>query len=60
MSPTVALVSVGVGNPYGHPASSTIEALRSAGVGVGRTDQEGDLAVVDVGGRATLVPRRPP
>lgn len=42
----VALVSVGADNDYGHPAPSTLEALRSRGFDVHRTDLEGDLAVV--------------
>ncbi len=41
----VALVSVGAGNDYGHPASSTIHALSRLGSRVHRTDQEGDLTV---------------
>src|SRR5436305_8273366 len=60
VAPAVALVSVGVGNPYGHPAPSTLHAMAAAGVVVGRTDEEGDLAVVAYAGRAMLVPRRPP
>jgi competence protein ComEC len=44
--PRVALVSVGEGNDYGHPAASTISALVRAGAVVGRTDWDGSLAVV--------------
>ncbi len=44
--PAVALVSVGEGNDYGHPAAMTLEALRGLGAAVGRTDRDGDLAVV--------------
>jgi competence protein ComEC len=56
----IALVSAGVGNPYGHPAPSTIDLLRRLGMQVGRTDTEGDLAVVAVAGGVTFVPRHPP
>lgn len=42
----VALVSVGLGNTYGHPAPETMEAWNRAGALVGRTDEQGDLAVV--------------
>lgn len=42
----VALVSVGAGNDYGHPAPSLLALLRSARMQVHRTDQEGDVAVV--------------
>ena len=41
--PAVALVSVGAGNDYGHPASSTLARLRDAGARVRRTDLEGRL-----------------
>jgi competence protein ComEC len=57
---SVALVSVGVGNPYGHPAPSTLAALAGLGMVVGRTDEDGDLAVVPVDGHPALVPRHPP
>jgi len=50
--PRVALVSVGEGNDYGHPAAATIAALVRAGAVVGRTDWDGSLAVV--GGAAGL------
>ena len=47
----LALVSVGAGNVYGHPAASTIDLLRGTGAMVRRTDQDGDIAVlVDRGG----------
>ncbi len=42
----LALVSVGVDNDYGHPAPSTLALLHDAGLRVGRTDRDGDLAVV--------------
>jgi competence protein ComEC len=44
--PRLALVSVGVGNDYGHPAPSTVRALRRSGALVGRTDRDGTLVVV--------------
>ena len=42
----IALVSVGAGNDYGHPAEETLAAWQAAGAVVGRTDTQGDLAVV--------------
>jgi competence protein ComEC len=42
----VALVSVGAGNPYGHPAPGLLSILTRSGMRVHRTDQQGDLAVV--------------
>lgn len=41
----VALVSVGAGNDYGHPASSTVAELGRDGAQVFRTDQSGDISV---------------
>ena len=48
----VALVSVGAGNPYGHPAPDLLSVLSRSGMRVHRTDEQGDLAVVvaDEGG----------
>ncbi|MFB7499483.1 ComEC/Rec2 family competence protein [Streptomyces sp. NPDC056161] len=49
VAPRVALVSCGVDNPYGHPAPSTVAALRAAGAVVLRTDRDGSLAVAGSG-----------
>lgn len=53
----LALISVGAGNDYGHPAASTLDLLADAGAQVHRTDGEGDLAVVvtAAGDLATVV-----
>ncbi|MFE4669924.1 ComEC/Rec2 family competence protein [Streptomyces sp. NPDC056716] len=50
VAPRVALISCGRGNTYGHPAPSTVAALRAAGALVKRTDQDGALAVTGGGG----------
>lgn len=50
-APRVALVSTGADNPYGHPAPSTVAALRSGGATVLRTDRDGALALTGSGGR---------
>ncbi len=47
----LAVVSVGRGNDYGHPASATLSLLRGAGMRVARTDELGDVAVVVRDGR---------
>ncbi len=57
-APRVALVSVGAGNAYGHPAPSAVRLLRSAGAAVVRTDQHGDLAITARGGRFAVVTQR--
>ena len=45
LHPKIALISVGAGNSYGHPAASTVNALQSIGAKVLRTDQDGALSV---------------
>ena len=45
----LGVISVGVDNDYGHPASSTISALASTGMTVLRTDLDGAVAVVASG-----------
>jgi competence protein ComEC len=57
VDPAVALVSVGRDNDYGHPADSTLEALRTSGAVVARSDQDGDVAVVVRAGALLLVRR---
>ena len=44
--PTVALISVGAANRYGHPDPSTLATLRAAGLEVQRTDQVGSATVM--------------
>jgi competence protein ComEC len=43
--PRVAVVSAGAGNPYGHPAPSTIERLRAIARETYRTDTDGTVEV---------------
>ncbi|MEU3275760.1 ComEC/Rec2 family competence protein [Streptomyces antibioticus] len=50
VAPRVALISCGADNLYGHPAPSTVAALRAGGARVLRTDRDGALAVVGAGG----------
>ena len=45
LSPAVALVSAGAGNPFGHPARAVLERLRDAGADVWRTDRDGEITV---------------
>ncbi len=60
--PAVAAISVGTGNPYGHPAHATLSRLAASGARVLRTDLDGSIeadlradAVVvrTTGGRST-------
>ena len=43
--PTVALISVGDGNDYGHPTPSVLARLRDVGARVYRTDHDGTIEV---------------
>jgi len=58
VAPRAALVSVGAGNTYGHPAPATLSRLADLGSVVLRTDQHGDVAVVGGSTAWRLVPRR--
>ncbi|MFI6560787.1 ComEC/Rec2 family competence protein [Streptomyces sp. NPDC050534] len=49
VAPRLALISCGRDNPYGHPAPSTVAALRAEGAVVLRTDRDGALAVEGTG-----------
>jgi competence protein ComEC len=53
----IALISVGLGNDYGHPSDDTIRAWRSIGALVARTDVSGDVAVVTSGSGLDVVAR---
>jgi len=42
----VAVISVGAGNDYGHPAPETLALYEMTGSAVFRTDRSGDLAII--------------
>lgn len=53
--PTVAMISVGARNDFGHPSGQTLAALQQLGVRVLRTDLGGDIAVaLDPNGVVTV------
>lgn len=55
---SVAMVSAGADNDYGHPAPETLAAFEGAGVDLLRTDLDGDVAVVvEDGGIAVATTR---
>jgi competence protein ComEC len=54
----LALVSVGLGNSYGHPNPAMLGLLAGTGALVRRTDQSGDLALVPAAGGGTAVVAR--
>ena len=43
--PSIAVISAGRGNPYGHPAPATVARLEASGAQVLRTDQNGTVTV---------------
>jgi competence protein ComEC len=53
------LVSVGAGNPYGHPNAALLDRLSRDGARVLRTDRDGDVAVVARDGRLAVVESGP-
>ena len=58
LRPRLAVISVGAGNTYGHPAEETVASYTAQGIPVLRTDLAGDVAVVGSGEGLRLVPRR--
>ena len=54
VKPSIALISVGKDNSYGHPHPDTMARLQAAGVEVHRTDLEGTLRVVSTGHGVTV------
>jgi len=43
--PGLAVISVGAGNSYGHPAADALFRLRASGAIIWRTDQQGGLNI---------------
>jgi competence protein ComEC len=54
LRPRLAGIEVGRHNSYGHPAASTLRALRSAGVPFVRTDLDGSVRVDPSGGALAI------
>lgn len=53
IQPKVAVISVGAGNPYHHPAPTTLDALRRIGTRIFRTDQNGSVTIESDGATIT-------
>ena len=54
VSPSVAVISCGEGNDYGHPHLETVERLEAAGVEIYRTDLQGSIVVSSDGHKLTV------
>ncbi|MCZ4496142.1 MAG: fold metallo-hydrolase [Thermoleophilia bacterium] len=54
-APSIAAISVGEGNDYGHPTPQALAALRAADVEVTRTDEDGTVVLDSDGSRLVRV-----
>jgi competence protein ComEC len=54
--PKLAVISVGAGNPFGHPTGPTLADLDEHGVPVMRTDTQGEIDIEADGSHWTAVP----
>jgi competence protein ComEC len=52
--PRLAVISVGEGNPYGHPTAATIATLDRHGVPTLRTDEDGSVVIDVTAGEMTV------
>ncbi|MBE1534964.1 ComEC/Rec2 family competence protein [Actinomadura algeriensis] len=55
---SIALISVGRDNDYGHPSPTTLDLLRHLHVRIHRTDREGDIAVIPTSTGIATVSRK--
>ena len=56
--PRVAIVSVGAGNPYGHPAPETLARIEARGASLFRTDRNGSVEATLDGRTMTIQAER--
>jgi competence protein ComEC len=57
-APRLAVISVGEGNPFGHPVPATLATLRAHRVAVSRTDLDGTVTIEVAPGGASFAIRR--
>lgn len=58
VAPRIAVISVGKGNRYRHPAPSTVAKLKARGIKVYRTDRDGAIVIKTDGSRLKDEPQR--
>lgn len=56
LHPELAIVSVGVGNPYGHPDKETIDGYKGLGINLLRTDENGAVHIRSDGHTWEILP----
>jgi competence protein ComEC len=54
VAPTIAIISAGDDNPYGHPSPELLERLEASGERVLRTDRDGTMHIVTDGDRLEI------
>lgn len=54
VQPTYAIISVGEGNSYGHPADTTLDKLQKRNIKVFRTDELGTILLTSNGNSITM------
>lgn len=55
VDPEIAVISVGAGNPYHHPAPSTVAKLKDLGAKVYRTDRNGSVTIESDGKQLSVL-----
>lgn len=58
VAPEAAVISLGAGNPYGHPHQSTLNRLSAAGARTYRTDTDGTVTIATDGQHYTVSKER--
>ncbi len=54
VSPETAVISVGKDNSYGHPTQEVLDILKSYGIRILRTDQQGNIKIISDGKKLTI------
>ena len=56
--PSLAVISVGKKNPYGHPSPEVLQRLNNFGIKILRTDESGDISVISNGRWLKVITQR--
>ena len=54
VNPSIAVISVGANNKYGHPSDRVLQSLQSLGVNILRTDELGNIVLKSDGSTVTI------